>query len=353
MTISLVGNFLSNLSSDGVFGGFAAIYRATHHKARPSPLRRHRNCSGVRVGKQRLLQEAGIREDLVIVQDDHSDRPYAVGTNRWRSGDAVIYIPAHDHDVDPARTGFLMNREIAHLRSDDAVKGGVAVAVNDLARLAILGIGSVKIIRALSRGRAESVKIVRASPRRGVWSVKTVRTSPLVRVRQVVVPLAGMAVACFVGNRMVDAVFRWQEAKADDFAIANATDEELRGGWRHFTSLRGVNADLSKGVRALFDPFGPLGIWWALMRWSSGGEDLFDYGQPLLKDRIRKIEEATDVRKLPPYGIGTTDRRKMERLRVEEVRKRMGYFGSGGGGGPYARAMHGVLESMLSEERGD
>ncbi|MCY3975475.1 MAG: hypothetical protein OXF02_08060 [Simkaniaceae bacterium] len=342
MAVSRVVDFLS----DHCFGGFSEVYRATHYAAPPrKPCgrcaggddSRHAICDAHRqwrANRSRIMYRNGVRNDLLFLQSDGGgrtkSRPYFVGTNACRGGDAAIHIDddsAHN-PADRDHAGFLINREIKHVLSNDAVTGGAAVAVNDLARPVIAGVGCVRALRAFSR--------------KGVGAAT--------------LPLFGTVAAFYVCNRAVDAVFRWREVKADTFAIANATDEELKGGWRWFVALRDANADISKNVRGLLtDPFRPLGIWRESIRLSSSGEDTFDHGHPTFASRIRKIEQVASAR-----GVTideTKEASQVERLRLRELRRRslalhnaLPRCGEGKkSSGSYEHIMCNMLDAMLPE----
>ncbi|MCY3975036.1 MAG: M48 family metalloprotease [Simkaniaceae bacterium] len=322
--------------------GFVGMYRSTHHRVLPATYpdrsghvvridrcdsrRAYLDSSSesLKADKRELLDREGVREDLFIVQGVIGiTGTCAMGTNTFRSGDAAIYIDHDMYETDRAYTAFAVNHEIKHILSDDAIKRYVAVAVNDLARPAMWGVGCVRGMRAF--------------PGRGVPGV--------------VGSLLGTVASRFTCNRMVDAISRRQEVEADDFAIANATDEELRGGWRRFTSMKRVNADVVKGVRNLLveDPVRPLGVWWESIRCSAEGEDVFTLIHPTFKDRIHKIENALAVRGVRIDEMA--ERPAVEKLRIYEVKGRRRIFVSEGISPRSHRAiMYDMLGTMIPDE---
>ncbi|MCY3975038.1 MAG: hypothetical protein OXF02_05795 [Simkaniaceae bacterium] len=250
----------------------------------------------MRADKQGLLHRAGVRKDVVIVQCYREDVGCAVGINALRWGDAVIYLDGDICRIDRSCSEFFLNHEIKHILSGDHCTLRVVAGVNDLVRPTVSVVGCFKAMHAFSR--------------RGVAGA--------------VAPLLGVVATCLACNRIVGALFRWREAKADDFAIINATDEELKGGWRFFTACRRIERDEARILRELFarSLFHPFELWRErIMTSSSVGWYLCNPGRPSYESRLRKIRKALAVREIEIDG--TVEERRVEGLRVRVVEQRM------------------------------
>ncbi|MCY3975041.1 MAG: hypothetical protein OXF02_05810 [Simkaniaceae bacterium] len=281
---------------------------------------------GMKADKQRLLDRAGVRQDIAIVRRRFTPSPgESVGNNVW-SDDAVIYLDDDLCKVDRDCAGWIVNHEIKHILSCDAVRHGVVAGVNDLVRPVALVAGCLKAMRTFFRG--------------GVAG-------------RVVAPLLGMTAVCFVGNRAVGALSLWQEAKADDFAITHATEEELKGARRFFTVLGKIDRDASRILRdRLAENLSyPLGMWRNRIKTSSsGGWYLFNPRHPSNKSRLHKVEKALAVR-----GIKIDEQveeQRVERLRIPVVRclilqEQRQFSGS------YPALMYHTYDSMISSDATD
>ncbi|MCY3975040.1 MAG: hypothetical protein OXF02_05805 [Simkaniaceae bacterium] len=300
MSVSSISKFLT----DSFFGGFVRAYRYTHHKSDPptdslpsdrteEPRDGHSLLENMKADKQWLLDREGVREDIAFVRVDNlSSELVWLGANVFRSGDAVVSLAGDLCRVDRDCAGFLSNRGIEHILSNDAVTLSVADGVNGLVRPVILGTGCFKAIRAFSR--------------RGVAGV--------------VAPLLGTATGCFVVNRVVGALFRWRATKAYDFAIAHATDEELKGGRRFFTVWTRIEREESRILRDLFVKYFPLPLrlWRQWIRTSCPGRRyLCNFREASFTSLLRKVEKALVVREIEIDE--EVEEQRMERLRICEV----------------------------------
>ncbi|MCY3975037.1 MAG: hypothetical protein OXF02_05790 [Simkaniaceae bacterium] len=296
---------LSHFLTDRLFGRFLAMYRSVHHESAPPleslPSDRTTEPGGspcllesMKVDKRRLLDREGVREDVAFVRVRHrhlvsKQMVFFVGADAFRAGDAVVYLADDLYRTDRECAGFLVNREIKHILSNDAVTFGVVGGMNDLARPVMSGVGCFKAIRAFSR--------------RGVAGI--------------VSPFLGVVAGCFFCNRMVDALFRWRIAKAYDFAMAHATDEELKGGWRFFTVRRRLRMDEARTLRDLLaeDLSRPFGIWRRLITTSCpGGGYLCNFGCPSDTSRLHKVKRALAARRIEMDE--EAEEQRVERLRI-------------------------------------
>ncbi|MCY3975039.1 MAG: M48 family metalloprotease [Simkaniaceae bacterium] len=302
---------MSKFVADRFFGHFTKAYRCVCGEEDPPaesfPSDRVTEPRGdgpyllesMKAGKQGLLHRAGVRKDIAVVQCRCSDVGCAVGINALRWGDAVIYLDGDICRTDRECAGFFLNHEIKHILSNDIVTLGIVAGMNDLARPTISAVGCFKAMRAFSR--------------RGVAGI--------------VAPLLGVVVARLVSDRIVGALSRWREAKADDFAIAHATDEELKGGWRCFTAYRRMRTDESRILWGLFaeNLSRPFGLWreWIMVS-SSVGWYLCNPGHPSDKSRLHKIEKALVVRGIAVDEMA--EEQRVERLRIRVAEQMASHF---------------------------
>ena len=96
-------------------------------------------------------------------------------------------------------------------------------------------------------------------------------------------PALGLAYA--VGLVSLVLFARWREAKADDFAIENSSNEELKGGRRFFMAVQQTNIE----VRNTF---------WRRFTISASGDMRLDTFHPSITSRIQKIERALSARNI-------------------------------------------------------
>ena len=97
---------------------------------------------------------------------------------------------------------------------------------------------------------------------------------------------------------------QWREAKADDFAIENSSDEELKGGRRHLMALQETNIEKRN-------------TFWKRIAISASGNNRLGISHPSLTSRIQKIENTLLARnaEINPE----TERQKLNGLKVYMV----------------------------------
>lgn len=170
-----------------------------------------------------LLRDQKIREDLQLQEKEPTVSqpvsPRAIGTNFFLQRPATIILPKDWLEIDPDACAFIIKHEISHIKNNDNFTVPCVHFICQLAA-AIFGMCCLSFF-----------------------------------------PAVGLALS--VGLASFVLFSRWREAKADDFAIANSTESELRGGRRFFLAIQQANLESS-----------------------------FDIFHPSLSSRIQKIEQA-------------------------------------------------------------
>ncbi|MCY3974517.1 MAG: M48 family metalloprotease [Simkaniaceae bacterium] len=198
-----------------------------------------------------------------------------------QESDSAIGFPHALRLIDRESAGFLVNHEIKHALSDDGLMIGIASAVGGVVRTVLSGIGFYKAMSAFSFSWGGAIAVVSS--------------------------LSGVFFARRICKEIIADLNRWRERKADDFAIAHASDEELKGGWRHFTVAKRVADDVDKGMCTRLPWYGTATM---LVHMVCGPFET----HPTLESRIRKIEKA-----LVHRGIvldEATEARRLEILRI-------------------------------------
>jgi hypothetical protein len=181
-----------------------------------------------------FLDRIGIRKDLIFLEKVNQGIGGAEGTNFFTKGDAVIYMMPHFFDTDKEACLFIAKHEVSHIKSNDYFTLRLVPTICAAAAATVFGITSIVTAGAVTLG----VQVVAS---------------------------------------------QYREGKADDFAIAESSDEELKGGRRFYKCLQEIFLEL----RSL-----ALGK----ILFSSSGEDRTDILHPSLSGRIKKIETALQQR---------------------------------------------------------
>ena len=182
---------------------------------------------------QPFLDNVGIRKDIIFAETPNLGFCSGVGTNMFKKYDAAVMIAPGFYEADKDACTWVMKHEISHIKNNDGFTMSCVPGVCQLAA-AVFGMCSLSFLPAL--GVAFTVGIVSHS----VFS-------------------------------------QWREAKADDFAIENSTDEELKGGRRVLKGFQATNLEERK-------------TFWKRIAISSSGENRLDIAHPSITSRIQKIE---------------------------------------------------------------
>ncbi|MGD0664674.1 MAG: M48 family metalloprotease [Rhabdochlamydiaceae bacterium] len=187
-----------------------------------------------------FLHQSEIRKDLIVVEQYNSGFCTAGGTNIFTKSDAVVLVAPGLHKTDKDACHFVMKHEISHIKNNDLFTMNCVPCVCQV-------VASIFGMRFLSFRSALML----------VWIVGLVS----------------------------EALFSmWREAKADDFAIKNSSDGELKGGRRVFITMKEANIEERNTTL------------WKQLIISASGERRLDIFHPSFTSRIQKIEGALQKR---------------------------------------------------------
>jgi len=183
-----------------------------------------------------FLDRMEIRKDLMILEDKNPLFAIAFGTNFFTQGDAIIVLPPNLHNIDPGACYFILKHEISHILHNEEFIGPLISAVCS-ATVAIFAFKSQ------------------------------------------INPLRAMLITAGVAQFAHLLYGQYRERRADQFAIVEASVEELKGARRFCLSSLAIhkknrNTALSK------------------MIFSSAGECRLDIYHPSFASRLKKIELA-------------------------------------------------------------
>lgn len=156
-----------------------------------------------------FLLQAKVREDLVIAT--HPNNTYdAIGSNDYKNGLGLIRGNYACYIMDEHAHFFALKHEIGHIKHNDSVNRSIVKAVTSTGLVA-LGIVLVK---------------------QGV--IRPAETWTDVFLRGVLVSMVTSTI-----RSVPSSIFTYyQECKADEFAIHNSSDDELKGGRRYFIAMQ-------------------------------------------------------------------------------------------------------------------
>lgn len=198
------------------------------------------NQTGARI-KQYLdtfLDQAQIRKDIKVIEVQSAVLQTsfaAIGTNYFLKGQAVVALEPGIYDLDRDASTFALKHEFGHIKHNDSIIGRLISGVAQLAA--------------------------------AVYTIAKMKFFP------------GLIITYLVHKIVLVARKRWQEIRADNFAIQHSSDEELLGGRRFFKALQQYNLSLRVSDEDK--------LWF-----SSTGEYRWDINHPSLQSRIEKIERV-------------------------------------------------------------
>ena len=151
-----------------------------------------------------VLEKHEIREDLKVFEAINAEIASAYGTNYFTKGDAALLASPEFYDVDEKALLWTMKHEVGHIKNNDCLVSPTVSLVSSLAM--------------------------------SIFATCTLELG--------VIPATLFSVnAGFVAL----VIFRqFCERRADNFAISNSTDDELKGGIRFFRAFQ--EADLSRRI---------------------------------------------------------------------------------------------------------
>lgn len=203
---------------------------------------------------QSFLGQHGIRNDLNIWAFDQCLDTRAVGTNFAGGSVPSIVVDSKMYNIDKDACYSIMKHEISHLKNNDSFYIDLAGAVTSLAAAIFFLFKIMSITQ--------------------------------------VIPLAVTLIVGFASTNLIviigvvtSTIFScYREAKADDFAIAHGSDDELKGFRRFFKACQ--QHCLKERVKSM----------WGRIEYSSTGSNRFDIMHPSHDSRIKKIEQALQQR---------------------------------------------------------
>lgn len=209
---------------------------------------------------KKFINKAQIRKPLewICTETPHLGFCSALATTRFIRGNTPVIILAPGfYEADKDACNWVMNHDISYIKSDDAFKIQCIPYICQLSS-SIFGMCFLSFLPAL-----------------------------------------GLA---FTVGMISKALFsQWQEAKTDDFAIENSSDEDLKGGRRFFMAMQEVNIEERK-------------TFWQEVAISAHGDNRLNILHPSITSRIQKIERAMLNRKIETDI--EAEKQKLEELKI-------------------------------------
>lgn len=186
---------------------------------------------------QLFLQQHKIREDLFFFQLKNRKICSSHGTNFFKKSDAVIFIYPGFYEKNKASCMWIIKHEIAHIKNNDNFKANLFAAISSL-----------------------------------LTAIFASLHTSIISTTLIAIIVGGVA-------RVIASLYC--EKKADNFAISNSTIDELKSIKHFLENLRRIQ----KGSRRTC---------WRKVKFSSKGENRFDFRHPTLSSRILKIKQALE-----------------------------------------------------------
>ncbi len=183
------------------------------------------------------LSNYNVRDDIKFIEQKNPGLCMAIGTHQ--SNDAVILIGPDLYEADASATSWIAKHEIAHIKHNDLFTMHAIPLICHLAA-SIFGMMSLSF-----------------------W------------------PAIGTTfLASIVANAVI---FQWREAKADDFAIQNSDDNELKGARRFFIALQETYREQRDTILQQIAV-------------AANGDHRLDILHPPISSRLQKIETVLTER---------------------------------------------------------
>lgn len=186
-----------------------------------------------------FLREINVRPDLIIYESSETKNGMSFGTNYFTSADAVIMLAQNFFRVDKDACRFVIKHELSHVLNNDTFNiflvSGICMTPFSILESLFLTLNLLGLLTAV----------------------------------------LGFLSFCIY--------FTYRETKADDFAIAHSSSDELKGGLRFMKAQIAINLASPDSIyKKLFI--------------SKSGESLLDITHPSSSSRIQKIEAALQAR---------------------------------------------------------
>lgn len=194
----------------------------------------------IKTAMQPFLDNMGIRKDLIVTEQINDGVGMSIGTNDFTSGEAGILIVPKFHETDMDACYWVMKHEIGHLKNNDGFTTPLrtAIATTVTAAAVFYFIGAYTLL--------------------------------------LTIPIA----------QIFNNSFRnYSERRADNFAIAESSIEELKGGRRFLIASQQAHKEQRSSIftRLMISP---------------EGESRFKFAHPSDSSRIKKIENELKRRNI-------------------------------------------------------
>lgn len=214
---------------------------------------------------QPLSNKIQLRNDLIVAEGLNIGFCASIGVHAIKSSQITLLLAPGFYNTDKHSCLFIMKHELHHILFNDPLLMKLVPMICQLA-LCIFGI---------------------------------IYLSPLASIATV-----------FSTTFIINVLFsRFREEKADDFAIAHSTDDELRGARRFFHAVLHSNFNEEDSIYKHFS-------------YDDQGESIWDFWHPSLSSRIAKVEKALKDRHQPLHGdMESTKQRDLNFLLQMHKRK--------------------------------
>lgn len=200
---------------------------------------------GLKSAIQSLSNKLQLRNDLIVTEGLNIGFCASIGVHAIKSSQITLLLAPGFYNTDKHSCLFIMKHELHHILSNDPLMMKLVPMICQLA-LCIFGM---------------------------------IYLAPLLSIATV-----------FPITFIVNVLFsRFREERADDFAIAHSTNEELRGARRFFHAVLHSNYNEEDSLYKRFS-------------YDDKGESIWDFWHPSLLSRISKVEKALKERHQPLYG---------------------------------------------------
>lgn len=200
---------------------------------------------GIKSAIQSLVHKFQLRDDLIVTEGLNIGFCASIGVHAIKSSQITLLLAPGFYNTDKHSCLFIMKHELHHILFNDPLMMKLVPLICQLA-LCIFGM---------------------------------IYLSPIASI-----------IVVFPISFIVNVIFsRFREERADDFAIAHSTDDELRGARRFFHAVLHSNFNEEDSIYKRFS-------------YDDQGESIWDFWHPSLLSRIFKVEKALKDRHQSLYG---------------------------------------------------
>jgi hypothetical protein len=186
------------------------------------------------------LKKVNVRKDIIITELPNSSIFTTIGTNFFTKGDAAILTCPELYKVDKDVFFSSLKHEVGHVKNNDCF-------ISSLVQVIFSTIAVIYV-----RDKMSSIFAT----------------------------IFGIGAGTLAGTLFC----RYCEGKADDFGIAESSDEELKGGRRFLLSVKRFNLEVRDK------------LWWGKLLCTNAGDDWLDLDHPSMSSRIKKFKLALKQR---------------------------------------------------------